>query len=50
MMTDLDVLVKAGAILTKHGALTSDYIIDQLGDVLDGLCCITHRNHEGRFT
>ncbi len=34
MMTDRDVMVKAGEILAKHGALTSDYIIEQLGDVL----------------
>ncbi|PTQ64870.1 hypothetical protein C8J45_102226 [Sphingomonas sp. PP-CE-3G-477] len=34
MMTDRDVMVKAGEILAEHGALTSDYIIQQLGDVL----------------
>jgi len=34
MMTDRDVMVKAGEILAEHGALTSDYIIKQLGDVL----------------
>jgi hypothetical protein len=34
MMTDRDVMVKAGEILAEHGALTSDYIIEQLGDVL----------------
>lgn len=33
-MSDRDVMVKAGEILAEHGALTSDYIIDQLGDVL----------------
>ena len=27
-------MVKAGEILAEHGALTSDYIIEQLGDVL----------------
>ena len=35
MMTDRDVWVKAGAIVAEHGALTADYIIEQLGDVLD---------------
>lgn len=31
-------MVKAGEILAAHGALTADYIIDQLGDVLgDGV-------------
>ena len=34
MMSDRDVMVKAGEILAEHGALTSDYIIEQLGDVL----------------
>lgn len=34
MMTDRDVMVKAGEILAEHAALTSDYIIEQLGDVL----------------
>ena len=34
MMSDRDVMVKAGEILAEHGALTSDYIISQLGDVL----------------
>lgn len=33
-MTDRDVMLKAGAILAEHGALTSDYIIEQLSDVL----------------
>lgn len=33
-MADRDVMVKAAAILAEHGALTSEYIIDQLGDVL----------------
>ncbi len=35
MMSDRDVWVKAGAIVAEHGALTADYIIKQLGDVLD---------------
>jgi hypothetical protein len=34
MMTERDVMVKAGEILAEHGALTSDYIIEHLGDVL----------------
>ncbi len=34
MMTDRDVMVKAGELLAEHGALTADYIITQLGDVL----------------
>ena len=34
MMSDRDVMMEAGAILAEHGALTSDYIIEQLGDVL----------------
>ena len=34
MMTDRDVMMKAGEILGKYGALTPDYIIGQLGDVL----------------
>lgn len=34
MMTDRDVMVKAGVILAEHGEMTADYIIDQLGDVL----------------
>ena len=33
-MTDRNVMVKAGAILAEHGALTADYSIDQLCDVL----------------
>lgn len=33
-MTDREIWVKAGAILAEHGALTADYIIDQLSDVL----------------
>jgi len=33
-MNDRDVWMKAGAILAEHGTLTSDYIIEQLGDVL----------------
>ncbi len=35
MMSDRDVMVKAGEILAAHGALTADYIISQLGDVID---------------
>jgi hypothetical protein len=27
--------VKAGTIVAEHGALTSDYIISHLGDVID---------------
>ena len=34
MMTDREVLMKAGEILAAHGALTSDYIMGQLSDVL----------------
>lgn len=34
MMGDRDVMMKAGEILAEHGALTSEYIIKQLGDVL----------------
>ncbi len=34
MMTDREVLMKVGEILAEHGALTSDYIIGQLSDVL----------------
>jgi hypothetical protein len=34
MMTDREVMMKAGEILAEHGALTSDYIIGQLIDVL----------------
>lgn len=33
-MSNRDVWIKAGAILAEHGGMTSDYIIDQLGDVL----------------
>ena len=33
-MTDREVWIKAGRILAEHGALTADYIITQLGDVL----------------
>jgi hypothetical protein len=35
MMTDRDAMVKAGEIIAEHDALTADYIIDQLGNVLD---------------
>ena len=34
MMSDRDIWVKAGTIVAEHGALTSDYIIEQLGDVI----------------
>ena len=34
MMTEREVWIQAGAILAKHGALTADYIIDQLSDAL----------------
>lgn len=34
-MTDREVWVQAGAILAEHGEMTAEYIIDQLGDVLD---------------
>lgn len=34
VMSDRDVMMKAGEILAEHGALTSGYIIEQLGDVL----------------
>lgn len=34
MMTDRDVWMKAGAILAEHGAMTTDYIIDQVTDAL----------------
>jgi hypothetical protein len=34
MMTDRDVWMKAGAILAEHGAMTADYIIDQISDAL----------------
>ncbi len=33
-MTDREVMVKAGEIFAEQGALTADYIITQLGDVL----------------
>jgi hypothetical protein len=33
-VTDREVWIKAGAILAEHGAMTADYIISQLGDVL----------------
>jgi hypothetical protein len=35
MMSDRDVWMRAGAIVAEHGAMTADYIIDQLSDVLD---------------
>ncbi len=34
-MTDREVWLKAGAIFAKYGALTADYIIDQLKGVSD---------------
>ncbi|PTQ59727.1 hypothetical protein C8J26_2579 [Sphingomonas aurantiaca] len=34
MMTDRDVWMKAGAILAEHGAMTADYIIDQISDAI----------------
>lgn len=34
MMTGRDVWMKAGAILAEHGAMTADYIIDQVTDAL----------------
>lgn len=34
MMTERDVMMKAGEIFAEHGATAADYIIDQLGDVL----------------
>ena len=34
-LTDREVWLKAGAIVAEHGEMTADYIIDQLGDVLD---------------
>lgn len=33
-MTDREIWMKASAILTEHGTMTADYIIDQLGDGL----------------
>lgn len=35
MMSQREVWIKAGAILAEHGSMTADYIIDQLGDVLE---------------
>jgi hypothetical protein len=34
MMSDRDVWIKAGSILAEHGAMTTDYIIDQISDAL----------------
>jgi len=34
-MSDRDVMVKRRAIRVDHGTLSTDYIIAQLGDVLD---------------
>jgi hypothetical protein len=37
-MSDRDVWIKAGSILAEHGAMTMDYIIDQISDALgDGV-------------
>jgi hypothetical protein len=33
-MSDRDIWISAGVILSQFGDRTSDYIIDQLGDVL----------------
>ncbi|MEG8016796.1 hypothetical protein [Sphingomonas sp. LR55] len=33
-MNDREIMLKAGAILAEHGALTVDYILGQLADVL----------------
>jgi hypothetical protein len=41
-VTDRDVWIKAGAILAEHGDGTADYIICQLGDVLDSQAAIEH--------
>ena len=34
MMTDREVMMKAGEIVAEHGVLTSEYIIGQLSDAL----------------
>jgi hypothetical protein len=34
-VTDRDVWIKAGAIVAEHGAMTNNYIIEQLGKILD---------------
>lgn len=34
-VTDREVMVKAGEILAQHGALTADFIIEQMSQVLD---------------
>jgi hypothetical protein len=34
-VTDREVWIKAGAIVAEHGAMTNDYIIEQLGNILD---------------
>jgi hypothetical protein len=39
-MSDRDVWLKAGEIVAEHGTLTADYIIAQLGDVLDDLIAV----------
>lgn len=33
-MTERDIWVKAGVIVAEHGALTADYIIDHISDVM----------------
>jgi hypothetical protein len=33
-VTDREVWIKAGAIVAEHGAMTADYIISQLGEIL----------------
>ncbi len=35
VMSEREVWVKANTILAEHGAMTVEYIFDQLGDVLD---------------
>ena len=39
-LSDRDVWLKAGSILEEHGDMTADYIIDQLGDVLDSAVAV----------
>ncbi|KQM50070.1 hypothetical protein ASE69_20885 [Sphingomonas sp. Leaf208] len=36
MISDRDAWMKAGVIVAEYGTLTTDYIISQLGDVIDG--------------
>lgn len=35
MMSDREMWLKAGAIGAEHGTLTTDYIISQLGNLID---------------